>query len=137
MSYTSLTLLLFLIRLQPVSPLFPYTTLFRSGQGGDQEQDCIDRQYLGNTSKFSDLTGMAPVIDHANQKEQGSCGETVVDHLDDGPLHRHCIECKDTEHNKTEVTDRRVGNQLLYIFLNHGHQCIKDNSDHSENRKQW
>ena len=46
----------------------------------------VDRHHLGQPAEFGDLLGMPPLVDHADQKEQGAGGEPVVDVLDDRSL---------------------------------------------------
>src|SRR5690625_5903993 len=69
------------------------------------------------------FSSVPAVINHAHQQEEGSCGESVIHHLDDCALNSNRIECKNAENHKTKVTHGGVSNQPFHILLNHCHQC--------------
>src|SRR5690625_252157 len=119
----------------PLSTLFPYTTLFRSNgcQAGDEKKSGHHRHHFSNASVVCNFSSVPAVINHAHQQEEGSCGESVIHHLDDCALNSNRIECKNAENHKTKVTHGGVSNQPFHILLNHCHQCTIHNSDHSKN----
>src|SRR5690625_6358081 len=80
----------------PLSTLFPYTTLFRSNgcQAGDEKKSGHHRHHFGNASVVCNFSSVPAVINHAHQQEEGSCGESVIHHLDDCALNSNRIECK-------------------------------------------
>ena len=75
---------------------------------------------------------MTALIDHADHEEQTGGGEPVTDHLDDRALNTEQVEADQAQHYVTQVTDRRVGDDLFDVGL---HQREAGTVDDAGNRK--
>ena len=76
-----------------------------------------------------DVAGVHAVIDHTYTEEERSRDQTVAEHLEDSALHTLLVGSKDTHGHKAHMRHRRIGNQLLDIFLNQRHQRGVDDGD--------
>ena len=77
-----------------------------------------------------DLARVPTLVDHADEKKQGTCRNSMIDHDHQRPLHTLHGQREDTEHDEPEVTHRRVGHELLEVRLHHRHErAIHDSDD--------
>ncbi len=75
---------------------------------------------------------MAAFIDHTNEQKQRAGGQAMTDHLINRALHALHVEGEQTEHDKTQVADRRIGHKLFDVALHHRNQRAVDDSDHGQ-----
>ena len=80
---------------------------------------------------------MGPLVDHANEQEQRAGDDAVVDHLEDGALHPLGLEDEDAQRDEAHVADRGVGDQLLEVGLDQGHDGAVDDGDEREHDDEW
>ncbi len=99
------------------------------GQGGEDEHDGEPGDRLRETAELLELLGVAAVIEHPDEQEEGAGRETVVDHLEQGALPGDLVEGEEAEHDESEVGDRGVGDQLLHVDLGPGDQRAVDDAD--------
>ena len=97
-----------------------------------QEDEGHDRGDLLEAAELGDLPGVAALVDHPDEEEQGAGREAVVDHLQDRALQALGREGEGAEHDEAEVGHRRVGDQPLEVLLHRGHDRGVDDADHPE-----
>ena len=79
---------------------------------------------------------MTTFVDHADQKEQRTGRHTVVHHLHDAARDRLRREGERSEHDETKVSNRRVGDQPLEVFLHRCCDCTPQNANHCQREEQ-
>ena len=77
---------------------------------------------------------MRLLVDHADEQEQRSRAQAVVDHLQDGAFHALRVEREHTEHDKTEVADRGVRDQFFHVRLRVRNRRAVNDADGREQR---
>jgi hypothetical protein len=114
------------------------------GQSGRREREeserrGIDRDAAGETAHLRDRPIMGALVDDADQQEQGSRDEAVVDHLEDRPLEALLGEHEDAERHEAHVADRRVGDEPFQVGLDERHDRAVDDRDqrqHDDHRRE-
>ena len=92
--------------------------------GGEAGHGCRE------PAKLSDQTGVAPLIEDADNQEERPSGDAVVDLLDDAAGEPHRSERKEAQGAEAQVADRAIGNQLLHVLLHHADQgAVDDGND--------
>ncbi len=79
---------------------------------------------------------MPPLVHHADDEEEGARRNAVIHHLNECALHGFDIEREDAEHDETQVTDGREGDELFSVRLRSGDQGAIQNANYSQNREQ-
>ena len=82
--------------------------------------------------QLGDLPGVAALVDHPDQEEEGAGGQPVVDHLEHPAGDALGREGEDAEHDEAQVGDRRVGDQPLEVLLHGGHDGAVGDADDGE-----
>ncbi len=78
--------------------------------------------------------GVPPVVEHADQQEQGAGAQAVVDHLQGRAGDPLRVQREDAEHHEAQVRHRRVGDQRLDILLHQRHQRAVEDADERQRR---
>src|SRR5688500_943164 len=73
------------------------------GKRDDQHDGPKDGSDLPQASIDFKLTRMRLFVDHANEKEQGTRAQAVIDHLQDGACNPLRIQGEQPEHHKTKM----------------------------------
>ena len=84
-------------------------------QHHDGEHAGQDRRHLLQAAELGDLAGVAALVDHADEEEQGAGGQAVVDHLEHAALEALGGEGERAEHDEAQVGHRRVGDEPLQV----------------------
>src|SRR5690606_15639079 len=105
------------------------------GEGHEQEEPGEDRRHLLETAELRDQLRVPTVVDHPDEKEQGTGGDAVVDVLDDRALEAAGGERERAQDDEPEVGHRRVGDQLLQVGLDDRHYGPVDDADHRQRRQ--
>ncbi len=82
--------------------------------------------------QLGDLVGVAAVVEEAEQDEQGTGDDAVVDHLEHGALDALGVEGEQAQDREAHVGDRRVGDQPLQVLLHGGDDAAVDDADGPE-----
>ncbi len=98
-------------------------------EGGEQEEPGKERHHPGETPVVRDLARMPPVVDHADEEEEGAGREAVVHHLYDPALQALGSEGEDAENDEAEVTDGRVRHKSFQVRLHGRHDRAVDDPD--------
>ena len=85
---------------------------------------------------LGDRPVVGPLVDHADEEEQGAGDQAVVDHLQDRARQRLLLEHEDAERHEAHVAHRRVGDELLEVGLDHGHDRAVDDRDQAQDDDQ-
>ena len=91
-----------------------------------------DRRGLLQSGQLRDLAGVTTLVDPADEEEQRTGRDAVVDHDQHAALEPLRGEREHAEHDETEVGDRGVGDEALQVLL---HRCADgavDDADDSE-----
>ena len=96
---------------------------------GDGEEHREDGHRRRQAAERRDLARVAPLVDDADQQEQGAGADAVVDHLDDAAGDALGVEGEDAEHQETHVADAGIGDEALHVALRHGHQGAVQDAD--------
>ena len=86
--------------------------------------------------QLGDLAGVAALVDHADEEEQGAGRDAVVDHLEHAALEALGGEGEGAEDDEAEVGHRRVGDEPLQVLLHGGDDGAVDDADHAEGQEQ-
>ena len=122
------------MRNSPTNPLSPGSADRRQHHHGEHAGH--DRRRLLQALELGDLPGVAALVDHPDEEEQGAGGDAVVDHLQHAALQALGGERERAEHDEAEVGDRRVGDQPLQVLLHGGADRAVDDADHAERDQQ-
>ena len=76
---------------------------------------------------------MAAFIENACQHEESAGGDSVRQHDEDGAIQSGRGEAEDSKHDESEVTDRRIGDQLLHVRLHQRDQRAIDDANQRQN----
>ncbi len=113
----------------------------QAGRGEDEEPE--DRRVDGGPRRqaahLGDRPVVGPLVDHADQQEQGARDEAVVDHLEDRALEALLGEDEDAEGHEAHVADRRIGDQPFEVGLDERHDRAVDDRDegqHDDDRRE-
>ena len=106
------------------------------GQGHDHKDGGKDGHDGGQPAKLGNQTGVAALIDAADDKKQGAGGEPVVDHLDHAPLDPLHVEGEEPQHDKAQMGDRGEGDKTLDVRLHHGDQGPVYDADDRQDAEQ-
>ena len=87
-------------------------------------------------AELRDRPVVGPLVDHADEEEQGAGDQAVVDHLEDRPVHRLLLEHEDSERDEAHVADGRVRDELLEVRLDHRHDRAVDDRDQAQDDDQ-
>ena len=101
------------IRNSPAKPLRPGQA--DRAEHHDGEHAGEDRRRLLQALERGDLAGVAAVVDHPDEEEQGAGGDAVVHHLQHAALDALGGEGEGAEHDEAEVGDRGVGDEPLEV----------------------
>jgi hypothetical protein len=74
--------------------------------GHDAEAGRIHGHRPRHASEVGDHPGVPPLVDHADEEEEGPGREAVIHHLEHAAGHALDIEGEDAEHHEAEVGDR-------------------------------
>ena len=97
------------------------------GQHDHREHASHDRGGPLQTSQFVDEAGMATLVDHPDQQEQGAGGDAVVDHLEQAAFDALRVEGEGTQDDEPQMGHRGVGHQSLEVPLHGGdHGAVED-----------
>ncbi len=80
----------------------------------------------------ADLVGVAALVDHPEQEEQGTGRDAVVDHLEHTALDALAGEGEGAQGDEAEVGDRGVGDEPLDVLLHRGHHGAVEDADDAE-----
>src|SRR5580692_2418745 len=72
---------------------------------------------------------MAAFVQDSREHEQAASGNSVGQHDEHGAVESRGGEAENSEHDEAEVADRRVGDQLLHVGLNHGDERAVNDAD--------
>ncbi len=101
-------------------------------QSGEHEHEREPGNRLRQAAELLELLGVAAVVEHADEKEEGAGRESVIDHLQQRALPGDLVEGEESQHDESEMGDRGVGDQLLHVDLRPGDQGAVDDSDESQ-----
>ena len=73
---------------------------------------------------------MRTVVDHADHGEEEGCHQTMRYHLHHGPGHGGFGKHTDTQQHEATMAYRRVGVDILQVFLHHGGEGAVYDRDH-------
>ena len=87
----------------------------QAGRGEDEEAEDrgLDRHARGEAAHLRDRPVVGPLVDHADEEEQGAGDQAVVDHLEDRALDALLGEHEEPERDEAHVADRRVRDERL------------------------
>ena len=103
-----------------------------AGQGGDEEHNGKPRGHSCHTAIVRDFQRVAAFIEEADQQEECTGRNAVVQHLIDGAIETHLREGENAQHHKAKVADRGIRHQLFHIGLDHGNQRTVNNTDNRQ-----
>ena len=96
-------------------------------QRHDDEQDAEDRNLLPQPAEIGQQAGVPPVVEHADQQEQGARAQPVVHHLEGRAGDPLRVQREDAEHDEAQVRHRRIGDERLEILLHQrDHRAVQD-----------
>src|SRR5207245_2205912 len=75
---------------------------------------------------------VSSLVNRADKKKQRAGRDAMIKHLIESALHALLGKGKQTEHHESHVTDRGIGNQPLYVRLDH---CDQRPIDYSYDRQ--
>ena len=110
----------------------------RQTDAGHHEEPERPRRRPGparQTAHLRDRPVVGPLVDDADEQEEGARDDPVVDHLQDRALHPLLLEDEDAQGHEAHVADRRVGDQLLEVGLDDGHDRAVDDRDQARARR--
>jgi len=88
-----------------------------------------DRHPRREAPHLRDRSIMGSLVDHADEQEQATRDEAVVDHLEDRALDALLGEYEQAERDKAHVADRRERDQALEVGLDERHDRAVDDGD--------
>ncbi len=100
-----------------------------AGQHEEAEGHRVHRRGPGQPAHPGDRAVMAALVDDPHEQEQAARDEPVVDHLQHGALEALLLEDEDAQRHEAHVADRRVGDELLEVGLDQGHDRAIDDGD--------
>ena len=93
-----------------------------AGHRKEHEQQRIAGHKVGQSAVAGDLTGMQPVVNHADDQEQCARDQTVAEHLEQSTRQPLRGKGENPHRHKGHMRDRRVGDELLHVLLHQRHQ---------------
>ena len=107
-----------------------------AGHHEEAEHRGVDRGPCGQAAHLRDRPVVGALVDDAHAEEQGAGDDAVVDHLHDRALHALLVEHEDAQRHEAHVAHRRVGDQLLEVRLDDGHDRAVDDRDEAQHDDQ-
>ena len=107
----------------------------RQPAGGEAEEaqgDGPDRQAAGDAAHLRDRPVVGPLVDHADEQEQRTRDQPMVDHLEDRPVHALLVEDEDPERHEAHVRDGAVRDELLQVRLDERDDRAVDDRDQAQ-----
>ena len=92
------------------------------GHGEQHEKRRELRHAIDHAAIVGDLSGVHAIVEHPDAQEHGSRDESVRNHLNDAALNPEAVEHEEAKGDKTHMCDGRIGDELLHVRLNQGHQ---------------
>ena len=89
---------------------------------------------MSEAAEFGNHARMPAVINHADQQEERSGGQAMIQHLKRRALQPLGGEGKNPQNHQSHVADRGIGDKLFQIRLHHGHQGAINDADDREDR---
>ena len=115
------------------SPMNPFSVgQADRGEEDDHEERRVDRHDAREPPVLGDEAGVPALVDDADEKEQASGREAVVDHLEHAALQPGVVQREEPEHDVAEVRDGRVRDELLHVRLHHRDERAVDDADERE-----
>jgi len=115
--------------------LAPETVQSRQAGAGQADEDHPDSQKLQlgrHAAVVGHQPGVVALVEHADEEEESTCRETVVDHLNEAAAQAGFVQGEHAEHADAEVADRAVGDQALDVVLGEGAKGPVDDADDGE-----
>ena len=102
------------------------------GEDEEPERDGVDRHPPREAAHLRDRPVVGPLVDHADEEEQGARDQAVVDHLEDRAVHALGVEHEDPERDEAHVRHGAVRDELLQVRLDEGHDRAVDDRDQAQ-----
>jgi len=117
-------------RNSPTKPEVPGRPTFARVK--DHEGEGIERHALDETAIGGDFASVHAVVNHADTKEQRARYEAVRDHQEHRALDALRVQREQAHRHEAHMRDRRIGDELLDVFL---HQRDERGVDNGDNRQ--
>ena len=102
------------------------------GEHEEPEHRGVDRRDRRQAAHLGDRPVVGPLVDDPDEEEQGARDDPVADHLEDRPVQARRLEHEDAQGHEAHVAHRRVGDELLEVGLDEGHDRAVDDRDEAQ-----
>ena len=104
-------------------------------QTGNHIAHSEERHDFHQAAHLADVAGMGPSVNHPDQGKEKRRHQAVRKHLHDSPRHGCGVHHQQSEEHQAAMAYRRVGVDILEVFLHASRKCPVNHADTRQNQE--